>query len=133
MKGSVGRRLHRQCCNVRNATQCHLKPTGTVPGLLVHRPGKNGGALLGKASSCNTRVKHSVLQPMSLARRCTGREEAQEPLGRTSSAGVEPPEECNRAASIHIGEEDLPLSFALTWHSPLGLLWERRCLDTIDN
>lgn len=25
--------LHSQCCNVRNATQCHLKPTGTVAGL----------------------------------------------------------------------------------------------------
>lgn len=55
------------------------------------------------------------------------------PLGRTPSAGVEPPEECNGATSIHTGEEDLPLSFAPTWHPPLGLLWERRCLNTIDN
>lgn len=78
MKGSVGRSLHRQCCNVRNATQCHLKPTGTVPGLLVHRPGKNSRALLKKASSCNsTRVKRKGPATHVPASRCIGREEAQ--------------------------------------------------------
>jgi len=49
---------------------------------------------------------------------------------------VQEPEEYNGAASVYTEEEeeeeeDLPLSFAAAWHSPLGLFWERRCLNTI--
>lgn len=65
--------------------------------------------------------------------RCVSKGGPAEPLGRTSTAEVKPPEEYNGATSIYTGEEDLPLSFAPAWHPPLGLLWERRCLNTIDN
>lgn len=98
------------------------------------RKTNNGGTPGADVPACNspriTREGPATHGPDS---RCIARAGSAEPLGRTSTAGVKPPEEYNRATSIYTGEEDLPLSFAPARHPPLGLLGERRCLNTIDN
>lgn len=60
----LARSLHCQCCSVRKATQCHLKPTGTAPAR-----GKAAVALLGERclqtahGSCNARLwQHTRLE-----------------------------------------------------------------------
>lgn len=60
----LARSLHCQCCSVRKATQCHLKPTGTAPArgkAAVALPGER--CLQTAHGSCNARLwQHTRLE-----------------------------------------------------------------------
>lgn len=71
------RSLHCQCCNVRKATQCHLKPTGTAPAL----EGKQQWPSWGR-DACKQRTDPATHASGSI---CVSKAGSAEHPGRTSS------------------------------------------------